>query len=120
MRIPRIVCLLAFAMALSGLAIAADEAKSAPKDKDKDIPDFDLQGISMTDCQCTAYACPCRSNGHPDHGSCDASAFTYIQHYHYGTAHMTGLNAVAVGTLIDHPTRTGACTLYFVKTSPSA
>jgi hypothetical protein len=46
--------LLVFGLVLSGFA-AADEAKSAPKN----IPDFDVQGISMTECQCTAYACPC-------------------------------------------------------------
>jgi len=57
-----------FALALHGFG-AADQAKSAPKE----IPDFDVQGISMSECQCTAYACPCRSNGHPDHGSCDAA-----------------------------------------------
>ena len=50
----------------------------------KDVPDFDVHGISMTECQCTAYACPCRSNGHPDHGSCDAADFTYIRFHGFG------------------------------------
>jgi hypothetical protein len=49
--------LLAFMFVLSSLAMAADESKNAPKD----VPDFDVHGISMTECQCTAYACPCRS-----------------------------------------------------------
>src|SRR6266567_3288114 len=87
MKTLRIAGLLVFA--LTGFAIA-DEAKSAPKN----IPDFDVQGISMTECQCTAYACPCRSNGHPDHGSCDAADFTYIKHGHYGKVDMSGFNAV--------------------------
>src|SRR5437016_3129181 len=52
MKTLRITGLLVFAFALSGFAIA-DEAKTAPKN----IPDFDVQGISMTECQCTAYAC---------------------------------------------------------------
>ena len=52
MTILRIACLLVFAFAVSGLAIAADEGKSMPKD----VPDFDVHGISMTECQCTAYA----------------------------------------------------------------
>ena len=55
MKTLRVACLLVFAFALSGFAIAG-ETKSAPKN----IPDFDVQGISMTECQCTAYACPCR------------------------------------------------------------
>src|SRR5437899_12116309 len=98
MRILRIAGLFVFAMALSGLANAADEAKAPPKD----IPDFDVHGISMTECQCTAYACPCRSNGHPDHGSCDAADFTYIKHGHYGKVDMSGFKAALVGDLIDH------------------
>ena len=67
MKTLRIAGLLVFALTVYAIA---DEAKSAPKN----IPDFDVQGISMTECQCTAYACPCRSNGHPDHGSCDAAS----------------------------------------------
>src|SRR5207253_10568072 len=90
MTILRIACLLVFAFAVSGLAIAADEGKSMPKD----VPDFDVHGISMTECQCTAYACPCRSNGHPDHGSCDAADFTYIKHGHYGKVDMSGFKEI--------------------------
>ena len=93
MRMLRIVGLFVSALMLSGLASAADEAKMMPKN----IPDFDVQGISMTECQCTAYACPCRSNGHPDHGSCDAADFTYIKHGHYGKVDMSGFKAVLIG-----------------------
>src|SRR5438128_11608868 len=93
MRKLRIAGLLVFAFVLSSLAIAADETKSMPKD----IPDFDVHGISMTECQCTAYACPCRSNGHPDHGSCDAADFTYIKNVHYGKVDMCGFKGVLIG-----------------------
>jgi hypothetical protein len=68
----------------------AQEKKVAPKE----IPDFDVRGISLTECQCTAYGCPCRSNGHPDHGSCDAADFTFIRHGHYGNVDMSGFKAV--------------------------
>ena len=50
MRMLRIAGLLVFTFVLSSLAIAADEAKSVPKE----VPDFDVHGISMTECQCTA------------------------------------------------------------------
>jgi hypothetical protein len=63
MKTLRIAGLLVFGFALH--SFAADEAKRAPKN----IPDFDVQGIIMTECQCTAYACPCRSNGHPNQWS---------------------------------------------------
>jgi hypothetical protein len=108
MKTLRIAGLLVFA--LTGFAIA-DEAKSAPKN----IPDFDVQGISMTECQCTAYACPCRSNGHPDHGSCDAADFTYIKHGHYGKVDMSGFKAVLIGDLIDPDASKVQGTAYFDK-----
>jgi hypothetical protein len=116
MKILRIAGLLVFAMAFACLAGAADEAKSPPKD----IPDFDVHGISMTECQCTAYACPCRSNGHPDHGSCDAADFTYIKHGHYGKVDMSGFKAVVVGDLIDHDASKVQGTAYFDKSSTPA
>ena len=115
MKVLRIASLLTFALAFSGLAIAADEAKSAPKQ----IPDFDVQGISMTECQCTAYGCPCRSNGHPDHGSCDAADFTYIKHGHYGKVDMSGFKAVLVGDLIDpDPPQPGEAVVRGVDVGP--
>src|SRR5437762_1838615 len=111
MTVLRIACLLVFAFAVSGLASAVDESKSMPKD----VPDFDVHGISMTECQCTAYACPCRSNGHPDHGSCDAADFTYIKHGHYGKVDLSGFKAVVIGDLIDHDASKVQSTAYFDK-----
>jgi Protein of unknown function (DUF1326) len=116
MRILRIGSLLVLALAVSGLLIAADETKSLPKN----VPDFDVRGISMTECQCTAYACPCRSNGHPDHGSCDAADFTYIEHGHYGKVDMAGFKAVVIGDLIDHDASKVQGTVYFDKSSTTA
>ena len=113
MRFSGSIGLLLVAVAFSGLAIAADQAKATPKN----IPDFDVQGISMTECQCTAYGCPCRSNGHPDHGSCDAADFTYIKHGHYGKVDMSGFKAVLVGDLIDPDASKVHGTAYFDKSS---
>jgi hypothetical protein len=109
----RVACLSLFALATCGLAAAADEAKAAPKD----VPDFDVQGISMTECSCTAYACPCRSNGHPDHHSCDAADFTYIKSGHYGKVDMAGFKAVLIGDLIDTDKSKVHGTAYFDKNS---
>jgi hypothetical protein len=104
-RLASVVCV----CLLAGIAFAADQGKSMPKD----VPDFDVQGISFTECQCTAYACPCRSNGHPTHGSCDAADFTFIQHGHYGKVDMSGFKAVMVGDLIDHDAGKVQGTVYF-------
>ena len=110
----RVATILLFAF--SGLAVAADDAKSMPKQ----VPDFDVQGVSMTECQCTAYACPCRSNGHPDHGSCDAADFTYIKHGHYGKVDMSGFKAAVVGDLIDPDASKVHATVYFDKHATTA
>ena len=109
MRLARVMKPLLCLLALTAFALAADEGKSMPKD----VPDFDVQGISMTECQCTAYACPCRSNGHPTHGSCDAADFTYIKHGHFGKVDMSGFKAVVVGDLIDHDASKVQGTAYF-------
>jgi len=116
MRILRSAVLLVFTYVLSSLATAADEAKSLPKE----VPDFDVHGISMTECRCTAFACPCRSNGHPDHGSCDAADFTYIQKGHYGKVDMGGFKAVVIGDLIDRDASKVQGTVYFDKSSTPA
>jgi hypothetical protein len=113
MSVLRVACLFLFSFAVCGLATAADEAKAPPKN----VPDFDVQGISMTECACTAYACPCRSNGHPDHHSCDAADFTYIKKGHYGKVDMAGFKAVLVGDLIDTDKSKVHGTAYFDKKS---
>ena len=94
----------------------AQEKKVAPKE----IPDFDVRGISLTECQCTAYGCPCRSNGHPDHGSCDAADFTFIRHGHYGNVDMSGFKAVVIGDLIDKDVSKVHGTVYFDEKTTAA
>src|SRR5438132_677490 len=93
----RLTIAVALATGTVVLGSVAQEKKAVPKD----IPDFDIQGISFTECQCTAHACPCRSNGHPNHGSCDAAEFTFIRQGHYGNVDMSGFKAVVAGDLID-------------------
>ena len=84
------------------------------------VQDFEVEGVSFTECQCTAYACPCRSNGHPTHGGCDAADFAYIQRGHYGNVKLDGLKVVAVGDLIDaKEERTGAVLYFDEKSTPA-
>lgn len=108
----------AFVLASAVLAVgsSAQQAGSEPKN----IPDFDVQGISFTECQCTAYACPCRSNGHPTHGACDAADFTYIKQGHYGDVNMSGLKVVVIGDLINADASKVQGTVYFDEKSTPA
>jgi len=97
------------------VTIGVSEQKEAPKT----IPDFEVHGISFTECACTAYACPCRSNGHPTHGGCDAADFAYIKRGHFGNVKMDGFKAVVVGDLIDKDHSKVHGTVYFdEKTTP--
>ena len=97
------------------VTIGVSEQKEAPKT----IPDFELHGIDFTECACTAYACPCRSNGHPTHGGCDAADFAYIKRGHFGNVKMEGFKAVVVGDLIDKDHSKVHGTIYFdQKTTP--
>lgn len=116
MTIVRITIVLALAIVLLGMGRADQQTKVLPKN----IPDFDVEGISFTECQCTAYACPCRSNGHPTHGACDAADFTFIKKGHYGGVDMSGFKAVAIGDLIDKDASKTSGTVYFdEKTTPA-
>jgi hypothetical protein len=90
-----------------------------PKTQLKNIPEFDVRGISFTECACTAYACPCRSNGHPTKGSCDGADFAFIREGHYGNVDMSGFKAVVVGDVIDMDASKVHATVYFdEKTTP--
>jgi hypothetical protein len=107
---------LALVVVLLGLASADQPTKVPPKN----IPAFDVEGISFTECKCTAYACPCRSNGHPDHGGCDAADFAYIKKGHYGNVDMSGFKAVVVGDLIDMDASKVQGTAYFDQSTTPA
>ena len=113
----RKVCLLLLFGLVLLLALGISRAqKTAPTSA---VLDFQVQGIGFTMCQCTAYACPCRANGHPTHGSCDAADFAYIQRGQYGKVKLDGLKAVVVGDLIDvNPDRVGATVYFDEKTTP--
>jgi hypothetical protein len=116
MTILKIIPVLAVSILLLGMGSADQQTKVPPKN----IPDFDVEGISFTECQCTAYGCPCRSNGHPTHGACDAADFTFIKKGHYGNVDMSGFKAVAVGDLIDKDASKTSGTVYFdEKTTPA-
>ncbi|HMI51680.1 MAG TPA: DUF1326 domain-containing protein [Candidatus Saccharimonadales bacterium] len=106
---------LVLAVGYFGLRSFAQE----PKAQLKNVPEFDVRGISFTECACTAYACPCRSNGHPTKGSCDAADFTFIREGHYGNVDMGGFKAVLVGDVIDMDASKVHATGYFdEKTTP--
>jgi hypothetical protein len=107
--IQKVAAVLILTGALIGMSGFEQNTKLAPKN----IPDFDVEGISFTECKCTAYACPCRSNGHPDHGGCDAADFAYIKKGHYGNVDMSGFKAVVVGDLIDMDVSKVQGTAYF-------
>ena len=111
----RLIAVLVLSAALASVGSADQKAKQPTTA----TPDFEVEGIGFTACQCPVSACPCRSNGHPTHVTCDAADFAYIKRGHYGKVRLDGLKAVAVGNLIDHDQSRTYATVYFdEKTTP--
>jgi hypothetical protein len=76
------------------------------------VEDFDIEGIALFQCQCTAYACPCQKNGAPTHGTCEAADFAHIRAGRYGKLRLDGVNVVVVGNLVDRNTARLYATIY--------
>lgn len=108
------------AVLLCAALFASNGFSQASKPAPSSVPDFDVEGIGFTMCQCTAYGCPCRSNGHPTHGSCQAADFAFIRHGRFGNVRLDGVKALVVGDLIDvDPAQTGAVVYFDEKTTPA-
>jgi len=65
------------------------------------VQDFEIEGVGLFQCQCTAHACPCQSNGAPTHGTCYAADVAHIKSGHYGKVNLDGLTIALVGNLVD-------------------
>ncbi|HXZ79784.1 MAG TPA: DUF1326 domain-containing protein [Terriglobales bacterium] len=126
-RLLALICLasscffLALATAAQNAASHAHQQTQSAKAETPEPPDFDVQGIGWTECACTKYACPCRSNGHPDtkEHSCDAADFAYIQKGHWGNQKLDGLKVIIIGDLIDSSPERAYANVYFDnKTTP--
>jgi hypothetical protein len=65
------------------------------------VQDFEIEGIGLFQCQCTAHACPCQTNGAPTHGTCYAADVAHIESGHYGKVKLDGLSIAIVGNLVD-------------------
>jgi len=76
------------------------------------VEDFDLEGVALFQCQCTAYACPCQKNGPPTHGICEAADFVHITTGRSGKIRLDELNAANIGNLVDTNTARLYDTIY--------
>jgi hypothetical protein len=76
------------------------------------VEDFDIEGVALFQCQCSAYACPCQKNGPPTHSTCEAADFAHIGSGHFGKIRLDGLNAAVVGNLVDRNAARLYATIY--------
>jgi hypothetical protein len=60
---------IAITLGLAILLLIAMGVSEQTKEVPKTVSDFEVHGIDFTECAGTAYACPCRPNGHPTHGA---------------------------------------------------
>src|SRR5579872_3416767 len=91
----------------------------AQKSDQQPFQDFEIEGVGLFQCQCTAFACPCQHNGAPTHGTCFAADVVHIKRGHYGKVKLDGLNIAMVGDLVDAKSERLFATLYLDdKASP--
>jgi hypothetical protein len=92
---------------------------AAQKTDQQPMQDFEIEGVGLFQCQCTAYACPCQHNGAPTHGTCYAADVAHIKNGHYGKVKLDGLSIAMVGNLVDaKPDRLFATVYLDEKASP--
>jgi hypothetical protein len=83
------------------------------------VQDFEVEGVGLWQCQCTAFACPCQTNGAPTHGTCYSADVAHIKRGHYGKVQLDGLTLAMVGNLVDAKPDRLFATLYLdEKASP--
>jgi hypothetical protein len=70
-----------------------------------DGADWHLTGEGVIACPCRV-PCPCRHNGQPSFGHCEATLYLHIREGHYGTVKLNDLQAVEVG---------GACAMTYKR-----
>jgi len=91
----------------------------AQKSDQQPVQDFEIEGVGLFQCQCTAFACPCQHNGAPTHGTCFAADVVHIKRGHYGKVKLDRLNIAMVGDLVDARSDRLFATLYLDdKASP--
>jgi hypothetical protein len=91
----------------------------AQKTDQQAVQDFEIEGVGVFQCQCTAFACPCQHNGAPTHGTCYAADVAHITSGHYGKVKLDGLSLAMVGDLVDAKPERLFATLYLDgKASP--
>jgi hypothetical protein len=91
----------------------------AQKADQKAVQDFEIEGVGLFQCQCTAHACPCQTNGAPTHGTCYAADVAHIKNGHYGKVKLDGLNVALVGNLVDAKPERLFATLYLDQKASS-
>jgi len=84
----------------------------AQKSDQQPVQDFEIEGVGLWQCQCTAFACPCQTNGAPTHGTCYAADVAHIKSGHYGKVTLDGLTLAMVGDLVDAKSDRLFATLY--------
>jgi hypothetical protein len=91
----------------------------AQKSDQQPVQDFEIEGVGLFQCQCTAFACLCQPNGPPTHGTCYAADVAHITTGHYGKVKLDGLSLAMVGDLVDANSDRLFATLYLdEKASP--
>ena len=69
---------------------------SSPTSVRYDGADWHLKGEGIVCCPCTV-PCPCRTNGAPSYGHCEATLYLRIKQGHYGNVRLDGMQVIDSG-----------------------
>jgi hypothetical protein len=98
---------LVMATALSGQSLRTEPPGVPPRDG----ADWSLKGEGVVCCPCRV-PCPCRSNGKPSYGHCEATLYLRIKQGHYENVNLDGMELVQSGGMCAINYRTLSA-LYF-------
>ena len=79
--------------AVPPLIVAQSAVPSAANEVHADGSDWHLKGEGVVCCPCTV-PCPCRTNGSPTYGHCEATLYLHIGTGHHGNVKLDGFDVV--------------------------
>jgi len=103
---------------MTGMALGQTPTSPASGQVHDDGADWHIQGEGVVTCPC-ATPCPCRSNGKPSFGHCEATLYLKIKHGHYGAQSLDGMRLVQTSGACAMTYRSLAA-LYFDADTPES
>jgi hypothetical protein len=93
MTVKKIFILWLLLPAVPPLIVAQSAVRGATREVHADGADWQLKGEGVVCCPCNV-PCPCRTNGSPTYGHCEATLYLHIGRGHHGDVRLDGIDLV--------------------------